>query len=87
LTVVLTFEPSMDETTEPPISSFVIDVDDVEKTPDSVAWLTPHEFSLNYSEAALGPSVIKCRFSTKSPLFLSLTGELVTPFDILVTAA
>ncbi len=86
LDVVLTFGENMTQGTEPDPTDFVLDVDDVMKTPDSVQWDSATELSLHYAEATLGPSVIRCRFDRKNILFESVLHELVTPFDILVTA-
>lgn len=86
LEVVLTFGESMDQTSEPLPGDFVFDVDGVEKTPVSVTWDSATELSIEYSEATLSPTAVRCRYSTQNPDFLSVAGELVTPFDILVTA-
>ena len=76
----------MDQTSEPLPGDFVLDVDGVEKTPDSLAWDSATELSLQYSEAVLAPTVVRCRYSTINPDFESALFEKVTPFDILVTA-
>jgi hypothetical protein len=71
----------------PAPESFVLLVDDVPITPDSASWDSVTELSLKYSEATLGPTVIRTRFSAFDPNFKSdPSEELVTPFDILVTA-
>lgn len=86
LEVVLTFAEDMDQTSQPLPGDFVLDVDGTEKTPDTVTWDSATELSLNYSEVALGPAAIRCRYSTINPDFKSVLLEKVTPFDILVTA-
>lgn len=86
LDVVLTFGESMDQTSEPLPGDFIFDVDGTLKTPISVDWDSATELSVQYDEAVLGPTVVRCRFSAKNPDFLSIAGEVVTPFDILVTA-
>lgn len=86
LDIVLTFGEDMDETSTPPPEAFVLDVDGTEKTPDAIAWDSATELSIEYSEATLGPTVIRCRYSTHADDFVSVVGEEVTPFDILVTA-
>lgn len=86
LTVTLTFGETMDQTTKAPPGDFVLVVDDVEKIPISTIWDDANDFTMTYSEATLGAAVVRCRYSAKNPLMLSVLGELVTPFDILVTA-
>lgn len=86
LDVVLTLADVMGQTTEPLPSDFVLDVDGTEKTPISITWDSATELSIQYDEVTLGPTVVRCRYSAKNPDFLSVTGELVTPFDILVSA-
>ncbi len=84
--VVLTFGENMDQTSQPLPADFVIDIDGVEKTPDTVTWDSATELSLDYNEAVLGPTVVRCRYSKINPDFESALFEKVTPFDILVTA-
>lgn len=86
LEVVLTFGESMDQTSEPLPGDFVFVVDGVDKTPISVTWDSATELAIGYDEAVLSPTVVRCRFSTKNSDFLSVAGEIVTPFDILVDA-
>ena len=86
LDVVLTFGENMDQTSEPLPGDFVLDVDGVLKTPIAVAWDSATELSVEYSEAVLGPTVVRCRYSTINPDFESALFEKVTPFDILVAA-
>jgi len=86
LDVVLTFGENMAVGTQPLPGDFAIDVDGVDKVPILVTWDSATELSLHYSEATLGPTVVRCRFPTINPLFVSAAGESVTPFDILVTA-
>lgn len=86
LDVVLTFGENMDQTSQPLPADFVLDVDGVAKTPDTVTWDSATELSVEYSEVALGPTAVRCRYSTINPDFESALFEKVTPFDILVTA-
>lgn len=86
LDVVLTFGEAMDQTEEPLPGDFVFDVDGVEKTPISVTWDSATELSIQYDEATLGPSVVRCRYSKVNEDLRNIALEVVTPFDILVTA-
>lgn len=86
LDVVLTFGENMNQVTQPLPGDFVLDVDGTLKTPVLVTWDSATELSLHYSEAVLGPTVVRCRYSSINPLFETSLGEKVTPFDILVTA-
>ena len=86
LDVVLTFGENMNQASQPLPGEFVLDVDGTLKTPILVTWDTATECSLHYSEAVLGAAVVRCRYSTKNSDFVSAAGEVVTPFDILVTA-
>lgn len=86
LDVVLTFGETMDTGVEPPPDAFVFDVDGTEKVPVTITWDDATHLSIEYSEAVLGPTVVRCRYSTKADDFVSAAGEEVTPFDILVTA-
>lgn len=87
LSLDIDFAESMDQTEEPPLSAFVIEVDGVDKTPVGGGWFDATTYQLTYSEAVLGPTVIYLRYSKKYSTFLSLTGELVTPFNIQILAA
>ena len=86
LSVVLTFGETMNQTKEPLPAEFVFDVDGTEKTPINAAWDSATEFSIEYEEVTLGPSIVRCRYSAINPDFVTAAGEVVTPFDILVTA-
>jgi len=86
LMVTLTFGEDMDQTVVPLPADFVLIVDDVDKTPDVVHWGTARTLVLDYSEGSLSVGQVRCRFSTKTDLFRSILGELITPFDIYVTA-
>jgi len=86
LDVVLSFSENMDQTSQPLPGDFVLDVDGTLKTPVLVTWDGATEVSLHYSEAVLGPTVVRCRYSTINPDFESALFEKVTPFDMLVTA-
>lgn len=86
LTFDLQFSENMDQTATPPTSSIIIEVDGVEKEPDNLTWQSATNILVDYAEAVLGPTVVRCRFSAKHDDFLSVAGELVTPFDILIPA-
>lgn len=86
LDVVLTFGENMDQTSQPLPGDFVLDVDGVDKVPILITWDSATELSIHYSEAVLGPTIVRCRYSTINPDFESALFEKVTPFDILVTA-
>jgi len=86
LDVVLTFGENMDVGVQPPPGAFVFDVDGTLKTPVLVTWDDATHLSIHYNEVTLGPTVVRCRYSTSGEDFISALGELVTPFDILVTA-
>lgn len=68
-------------------AQFVITCNDVDKTPDSVTWDDATHLSVDYSEADLTVEECWLRYSAKSPLFLSVADELITPFDLRVTLA
>jgi len=76
----------MDSGVTPDPSTLVVIVDDVAKTPTSVAWDDGTHVTFSFDEVALGPAVVTCRYSTKDPDFRSNLDELVTPFDMAVTA-
>lgn len=86
LDVVLTFAENMDQTSQPLPGDFVLDVDGTLKTPINITWDSATELSVEYSEVALGPTAVRCRYSKINPDFESALFEKVTPFDILVTA-
>lgn len=83
LTVTLVFSENMDQTEKPDPSDFVLTVDDVVKTIATTTWDDATHFISTYSEGTLGPSVVEVRYPTKVPEFLSIAGELVTPFDLI----
>lgn len=86
LTLVVTFPVAMDQTVQPAPGHFVIDVDGVPKTPDSLGWTDPLTLTLPYSEAVLGPSVVRLQYPLQLPNFKSLQGQPVFPFDLLGVA-
>jgi len=86
LTITLTFPETMSEVTTPVPGDFVIIVDDVEKTPLDVEWGMVNDLAITYDEAILGPTAVRLRFPTKTDLFISDLDELITPFDLLVSA-
>jgi len=83
--VELYFTEDMSILSEPIPADFVLTVDDVVKTALSSSWFDLHQLTLTYDEAILGPTVVKVRFSTKNPDFISVAGEIVTPFDLVIT--
>ena len=85
LEITLTFPVDMDETVEPLPAQFVIDVDAVPKTPDSLSWGDATHLLLIYSEALLAPSVIRTQYPQMFDNFVSLVGQPVFPFDLLTT--
>lgn len=82
----LTFGENMNQVTKPDASEFVFLVDGVEKVPTDEIWSSATVFNLQFSEALLAPTVVRCRYKTKNPDFESSLGEVVTPFDILSAA-
>jgi len=86
LTVKLTFAENMDQAVQPLPSDFVLTVDDVVKTIYTITWISATELAIDYSEALLACTIVGLRYSTKSSRFLSLLDELVTPFDLIITA-
>lgn len=86
LGITIDFAEDMDQTAEPPMAFWKIDVDGVNKTPDSGAWVDARQYGLAYAEAVLGPTDIRLHWQTKHPDLLSVLDELVTPFNILLTA-
>lgn len=87
LDIVLLFGENMIIATEPDPADFVLDVDGTDKVPVNITWDSATQLSIEYSEAVLGPSAVRCRYSTINPDFESALFEKVTPFDILVTPA
>lgn len=86
LTITLTFAEDMDQTVAPDTTDFVLTVDDVVKTLATSIWQDARNIELEYSEATLAPTVVDLRYSAKSINFLSVLDELVTPFDLEITA-
>ena len=84
--VTVTFGEDMDQTVAPVAADFNLELDGVPKVPTAVHWTTATTLVLDYSEALLDPALVELRFSTKTDQFLSVLGELVTPFDIEVIA-
>ena len=85
LSVQLDWNEVMIDGVEPLPAEFEFLVDGVPKTPTTFIWNTTTQCTLTYSEALLGPSVVRNRYQTSSPRLLSVLGELVTPFDQLVS--
>lgn len=73
----------MDETAQPSPGHFVIDVDGVPKTPDSLSWTLANTMTFAYAEAVLAPSVVRLAYPKLGINFKSLLGQPVFPFDIL----
>lgn len=82
LTVFVDFATTMDVSVQPLPAAFVIDVDGVPKTPDSVSWDTSTALLLEYDEAALAPIVVKAQLPVADPLLRSSGLFIVQPFDI-----
>lgn len=84
LEITVDFAQDMDNGVTPVPGDFVLTVDDVVKTIDTVSWDDNRHLSVDYSEAVLGPTVVELRFSTKTANFITDVDEFVTPFDIIV---
>ena len=87
LVIPLFFPVDMDQTVEPLPAQFIIDVDGAPKTPDALGWTDATTMTLTYNEAVLGPSVISLEYPDLLPNFVSLQGQPVFPFDLLITPA
>lgn len=68
LGLCLTFFEDMDTSVKPPAAFFDIDVDTVNKTPDSLTWLNDRVLSFDYAEAILNPSVLRLIYPLPHPL-------------------
>ena len=80
--MLLSFDEDMDQTIFPLPAEFILTIDDIEQTISAVTWDDATTLSVEYSEAVLNPIVASLRYPTSSPRFLSVLGELVTPFDL-----
>jgi len=84
LLIHLDFPVDMDQTVKPNPLNFSIDVDGNGKIPGSCDWDDARTLHIDYSEVALGPSVVRCIYGTMQPNFYSLQGQPVFPFDLLL---
>lgn len=84
LDVRVTFAVDMDQTVQPLASELVITVDGAPHDPSAVNWDDATHLDLEYSEALLGPTDVELAYPAMFPNFLSLQGQPVFPFDIIV---
>ena len=77
----------MDQTVVPLPAQFALTCNDIVKVPDTVSWDDATHLSIDYAEAVLGVDPCRLRYPAKDVNFLTVHDELVTPFDIIVTAA
>lgn len=82
LQLCLKFNEQMDNTFTPAPSDFILLVDGVPKTPDSIAWSGVFVLEINYSQAALNPSNVNLELPESVGPFHSITFVPVSPFDI-----
>lgn len=72
----------MDTSVKPPAAFFDIEVDSVNKTPDSLTWLNDRVLGFDYSEAVLNPSVLRLIYPVPHPLLRTALGEQQGSFNI-----
>jgi len=84
--VYLNFGETMDNGPKPLASDFIVNIDGVDKDPISTGWASNTQLTISLTVPGLTPAVVRCRFFAKTSMFHSALGELVTPFDILITA-
>ena len=84
LVIQIFFPVDMDQTVEPLPAQFIITADAVPKTPDSLGWTDATTMTLTYNEVALDPSVVRLAYPNMLPNFISLAGQPVFPFDLLL---
>ncbi len=84
MTVTLNFDEDMDQTVEPLTSDLSIDVDGVGKEPDSLNWVSATQMVIEYSEAVLGPVIVRLVLDQFSSTFRALNLLRVAPFDMLL---
>ena len=82
LQLCLTFDEDMDTAVTPPAANFIIDVDTVDKTPDSVQWLNNRVLQLLYEEAALGPVAVSLEYTDCNETLRAADGVPVFQFNI-----
>lgn len=82
----LIFPVDMDQTVTPAPGHFVLDVDGAPKTPDSCTWFDARTLQWAYAEAVLGPTLVRMQYPIMAANFLSLAGQPVFPFDLLLAA-
>lgn len=82
LNCYISFIGNMDYTVWPPASLVKIVVDDVQKTATYGGWSSAQCFRANFSEAALAPTDVDVITLTTHPLFRSVLGKLIFPFDL-----
>lgn len=82
LQLCLIFVKTMDATFTPAPSDFILLVDGVPKTPDSVTWLDTRVLEIIYNQPALNPSVVNLELPESVGTFHSITFVPVSPFDI-----
>lgn len=78
----MTFFEDMDTTVKPPAAFFDIEVDSVNKTPDSLTWLNDRVLNFDYAEAVLNPSVLRLIYPAPHPLLRTALGEQQGSFNI-----
>ena len=81
LSLCITFAEDMNTALLPAASTFSLIVDDVPKTPDTLAWLNDRVLSIDYSEAALGPSVVDLDYPVTQPQLRFASGMQVGSFS------
>jgi len=87
LAITLVFDENMDQTVVPLPAQFILTCNGILKIADSIAWDDATHLSVDYSEAILDVDPCLLRYKAKNINFLSVAGELVTPFEILIAAA
>ena len=78
----MTFFEDMDTSVKPPAAFFDIEVDAVNKTPDSLTWLNDRVLSFDYAEAILNPSVLRLIYPLAHPLLRTALLEIQGSFNI-----
>ena len=83
--ITLNHPVDMDQTLQPLPAQFIIEVDGVPKTPDSVLWIAATQVTLLYAEVALGPTLIQTQYPVMFGNYISLVNQPVFPFDLTTT--
>lgn len=81
----LEFPVAMDQTVIPDKTEFILEVDAAAKPLLTLVWADATHLGYTYDEALLGPSVVRMQYDQMAPNFLSLDGQPVFPFDLLLT--